>query len=233
MIYEALLNYDNDVVIKGNRYITTPQELYQALVYKDTSEIRMHRDFAETFFTPSGLSDFVQNAQTVNPHCTIVVDADVRDFRLRAIKALESYTSIEEVIFQLQAHPREMMEVIKILCENYTDTYSETLVANNKVSALQLQNSELIRKLEQIAGKNDAGKLQRQVYVVGSCRTSLWSRRSSVCWWAVSTTLTRRTSTLPSSSRLRGRAALRASSTSKSVRAFAMWTRSSITSKRF
>lgn len=164
MIYEALLNYDNDVVIKGNRCITTPQELYQALVYKDTSEIRMHRDFAEAFFTPSGLSDFVQNAQTVNPFCTIVVDADVRDFRLRAIKALDSYTSVEEVIFQLQAHPKEMMEVIKILCGNYMDTYSETLVANNKVSALQLQNSELLRKLSD--AKEDNQRILRDKSMV-------------------------------------------------------------------
>lgn len=148
MIYEALLTYDNDVVIKGNRCITTPQELYQVLVYKDTSEIRVHKGFAEAFFTPSGLSDFVQNAHTVNPFCSITVDADVRDFHLKAVKALDSYSSIEEVIFQLQSHPREMMEVIRMLCSNYIDTYSETLVANNKVSALQLQNSELIKKLE-------------------------------------------------------------------------------------
>lgn len=148
MIYEALLTYDNDVVIKGNRCITTPQELYQALIYKDTSEIRVHKDFAEAFFTPSGLSDFVQNAQTVNPYCTITVDADVRDFHLKAVKALDSYSSVEEILFQFQAHPREMMEVIKMLCANYMDTYTETLVANNKVSALQLQNSELIKKLE-------------------------------------------------------------------------------------
>lgn len=149
MIYEALLTYDNDVVIQGNRCLTTPQELYQALVYKDTSEIRIHKDFAEAFFTPSGLIDFVQNSQTVNPFCTITVNADVRDFRMKAVKALDSYTSVEEVMFQLQAHPREMMDVIRMLCSNYIDTYSETLAANNKVSALQLQNSELLKKLEE------------------------------------------------------------------------------------
>ena len=148
MIYEALLTYDNDVVIQGNRCITTPQELYKALLYNDTSEIRISRDFAEKFFTPSGLSDFVQNAHTINPHCSITVDADVRDFEMRAVKALAAYTSPEDVIYQIMAHPREMMGVIKMLCTNYTDAYSETLVANNKVSALQLQTSELQKKLD-------------------------------------------------------------------------------------
>ena len=33
------------------------------------------------------------------------------------------------------------------------------------------KSRELIRKLEQIAGKNDAGKLQRQVYVAGRVKT--------------------------------------------------------------
>ena len=33
------------------------------------------------------------------------------------------------------------------------------------------KSRELIRKLEQIAGKNDAGKLQRQVYVAGRIKT--------------------------------------------------------------
>lgn len=150
MIYEALLTYDNDVVIKGNRCVTTPQELYQVLVYKDTTEIHIHRDFAETFFTPSGLSDFMQNVQVVNQFCTVIVDADVRDFHQRAIKALSSYSSVEEVVYQFQAHPREMMEVIKMLCASYTDTYTETLVANNKVSSLQLQNSELIKNLADV-----------------------------------------------------------------------------------
>ena len=66
MIYEARLSTDNDVIIKGNRCITTPQELYQVLLYKDTSEVRISREFAEAFFTPSGLGDFAQNAHTVN-----------------------------------------------------------------------------------------------------------------------------------------------------------------------
>jgi hypothetical protein len=150
MIYEALLTYDNDVVIKGNRCILTPQELYQVLLYKDTTEIHISREFAEAFFTPSGLSDLVQNVSMVNPFCAVIIDADIRDFRMKAIKALSSYTSIEEIIYQLQAHPREMLDVIKMLCGNYTDTYSETLVANNKVAALHLQNSELIKKLEDL-----------------------------------------------------------------------------------
>lgn len=148
MTYEALLTYDNDVVIKGSRCIVNPTELYQALPLRDTSAIHIHRDFADAFFTPSGLSDFVANAQSVNPFCTVTVDAEVHDFKIDAVNALASYTSTEDVMYQLQAHPHEMMETLHMLCASYMDTYSETLVANNKVSSLQLQNSELLKQLE-------------------------------------------------------------------------------------
>lgn len=152
MTYEALLNYDNEVVIKGSRCITTPNELYQALVLKDTSEILIHKDFADAYFTPSGLSDLIANAGTVNPFCTIKVDSEVRAFEVEAVRELSRYNSIEDVMFQLQAHPAEMMALIKMLCRSYTDTYSETLVANNKVSSLQLQVTELQQRLKE---KND------------------------------------------------------------------------------
>lgn len=147
MIYEASLNYDNAVVIKGNGVINTTQDLYTAIISKDITELIIHRDFAEAFFTPSGLSDLKNNIERINPRCTVTIDAETADFNTRAIKALSSYTSIEEVIYQLQAHPKEMMKVIQLLCSNYIHTYTETLVANNKVSSLQLQNSELRRKL--------------------------------------------------------------------------------------
>lgn len=148
MTYEALLVYDNSVVIRGSRCIVNTQELYQALVLKDTSAILIHRDFANKYFTPSGLADFVANAKSVNPYCQVTVDAEVRNFHMDAIRELSRFNNVEDVLWQFQAHPREMMQVLQMLCRAYTDTYSETLVANNKVSALQLQNNELLKKLE-------------------------------------------------------------------------------------
>lgn len=149
MIYEASLNSDNNVIIQGNRCITTPIELYQALPHKDTVGIIIHRDFADKYFTASGLADLVKQAKTINPYCEITVDADVHDFQMTAVRELQRYTSVRDIIYQLEAHPKEMMATIKMLCKAYTGTYSETLVANNKVSSLQLQVTELQRKLNE------------------------------------------------------------------------------------
>ena len=147
MIYEALLENDNDVIIRGNRCILTPTELYQALILKDTSEIILHKDFANKYFTPSGLADLVRQAKTVNPHIKMTVEAGMRDFEMDMVRQLYHYPAVDDLIYMLEARPGEMMALIRKLCENYMSTYTETLVANNKVSALQLQNTELQRLL--------------------------------------------------------------------------------------
>ena len=150
MIYEACLDYDNAVIIRGNGIVTTPQELYSIVIHPDLSELIIHKEFAEAFFTPSGLSDLKANIERANPHCTVVIDAETTDFGSRAIHALSTYTSADEVIYQFQAHPKEIMGALNRLCENYSNTYTETLVANNKASSLQLQNSELRKKYEDL-----------------------------------------------------------------------------------
>lgn len=151
MIYEASLVYNNDVVIKGNRCLTTPNELYQALVLRDTSEIIIHKDFADAYFTASGLSALVENSASVNPYCKITVDAEVRDFEMRAIEMLQRIKDPEELIWHIDAHPKEMLDFLHMLANAYTSTYSETLVANNKVSSLQLQCSELMKQYDDLS----------------------------------------------------------------------------------
>lgn len=148
MTYEALLQNDNDVIIKGSRCILTTTELYQTVILKDTTGIHIHRDFADRYFTASGLADFIKQAKAINPFCEITVDSNVHDFQTDAVLSLAHYNDPGDVIYQLMAHPKEMMQVIHTLCDSYMHAYSETLVANNKVSTLQLQNSELLKKLE-------------------------------------------------------------------------------------
>lgn len=156
MIYEALLVNDNDVIIRGNRCVLTPTELYQVLIQRDTTEVIIHRDFADRYFTPSGLADLMRQAQTVNPHVKVTVDANVRDFEMDMIRQLYRYPAVDDLMYMLEKRPTEMMGVIKKLCHNYMDTYSETLVANNKVSALQLQNTELQKRMEDMRSDYDA-----------------------------------------------------------------------------
>lgn len=154
MIYVASLEQVNDTIIQGRRCITSIQELYRALAHRDTTGIVIEKDFAEAFFTQSGLHAFVTNACDVNPRCDITVKADVQDFKVKAVNALSKVTSTDELVYQLQARPAEMLGVIHTLCANYNNTYSETLAANNKVASLQLQNAELLQRLEEADDKH-------------------------------------------------------------------------------
>ncbi len=166
MTYEALLQNDNDVVIKGSRPILNTTELYQAVVLKDTTGIHISKEFADMYFTASGLADFIRQAKAINPFCEITVDADVRDFQTDAVHELARYRDPGDVIYQLMAHPKEMMGVIHALCDSYLHAYSETLVANNKVATLQLQSSELLQKLEDT--RSDYQALMRDKELVQS-----------------------------------------------------------------
>ena len=150
MIYVALLKEDNDVVIRGDRCITSIQDLYRVLVYKDTTQIIITKDFADQYFTPSGLTEFVNNAHSVNPYIDIEVESSLVNFHKRAISTLSKVRSPQEFIFLLQKNPTEVMDIISLLCESYDSAYSETIVANNKVSSLQLANSKLQAEYESL-----------------------------------------------------------------------------------
>ena len=148
MTYVALLQNDNDVIIKGSRPILNTTELYQAIILRDTTGIHISQEFADRYFTASGLADFIKQAKEINPFCESTVDAAVKDFQTEAVRELARYNDPGDVIYQLMSHPKEMMGVIHTLCDSYMHAYSETLVANNKVATLQLQNSELMKRLD-------------------------------------------------------------------------------------
>ncbi|MDR1523197.1 MAG: hypothetical protein LBS29_04535 [Endomicrobium sp.] len=143
MVYIALLENDNDVIIKGNRCITTVQDLYKVITLKDTSDIIITKEFAEKYFTPSGLFAFKENVNVVNKHINIKIDADVVDFDLRKIDRIKHYKTVEELTYVLQKYGQDVIDTIQTLCDFYSSAYTETLLANNKVSSLQLVNSQL------------------------------------------------------------------------------------------
>jgi hypothetical protein len=117
--------------------------MYKAIVYKDTTDIEISKDFAEKYFTPSGLDDFIKNAHTVNPHIRFKADTLLKDYKLDAVNRLQSLTTEEELLFALMKNPEDVIDTVQMLCDAYKNAYSETLVANNKVSSLQMLVNQL------------------------------------------------------------------------------------------
>ena len=155
MIYVASLKINNDEIIDGNRCVTSPKELYECITYKDTTEIRILKEFYEEYFTPSGLTDFINNVRSLNPAINIVTEFKWEKSIETSVRQLRHLYSVEEMIFALESQPRDTIKLIHKLCDSYLDVYSDTLSANNRVSSLHMQNSQLLKQLEEEKGANE------------------------------------------------------------------------------
>lgn len=153
MKYVACKSFDSSVVIDGAQCITTMGELYVCIVEKDITELEIRGDFANEYFTPASLSEFIKNVKRINPRVDIQTHATSADFMVDQVKKLGSIKNTAEFIYVLEKNPKDVFSLIEELCSFYVGTYSETLEANNKVSTQHLKIASLQRQLEE---KNNA-----------------------------------------------------------------------------
>lgn len=147
MKYVACKTFDSAVVIDGSQCVTTMGELYVSIADKLATEIFIRQDFANEYFTPSSLSEFMKNARKINPRANIYTDALAVDFMVEQVKRLDGLKNTSEFIYALEKNPRDMFNLIHELCSFYVRAYSETLEANNKVSSQHLKIATLQRQL--------------------------------------------------------------------------------------
>jgi hypothetical protein len=150
---------DNDLLLKGFRTVTTLRELYAVLVLPDTTELTITSEFADRYFTPSGLSAFADGAKLVNPKLTVRLEDGKIDFLTRAVRKISTLNSAEEIMDVLLADPQKFIGTLQTLCKSYQSAYSETLLANNKISTLQLRLSE--KQAETAALREDRENLTK------------------------------------------------------------------------
>ena len=94
----------------------------------------IRKDFADEYFTPASLAEFIKNAKRVNPNLMVNTDADSVNFMTEQVKKLSSIRNTAELIYVLEKNRKDVFSLIKELADFYTGAYSETLEANNKVS---------------------------------------------------------------------------------------------------
>jgi hypothetical protein len=157
MKYVAVTKVDNDIIIHGDSCCTTLQELYTALVDKNTTEIEIRKDFATENFTYSGLCDFVEYSAAIVPHVRILVDETVYDTVAEAVRDLKGYTRPDEFIYALEHNPTRVLSTIQTLCNYYLQVHDESAIANNKIATQLIQIEELNKELGYI--KTDYNKL--------------------------------------------------------------------------
>lgn len=148
MKYIALLRADNDILLHGDLCVTTPQELYAAVVDKSCTEIEIRKEFANTYFNYTELCEFVENCCTVAPNVKITVDDTVYNDNLNTIKRIHELQSVEEFIFLTESQPDKMLAAIRELTSSYLSAHKEMIETNSKLSTALTQVDELKQQLQ-------------------------------------------------------------------------------------
>jgi hypothetical protein len=125
--------------VQGYYFLKTLEEMDRVVAdTKKRNSILIRRDFAKEYFTPSGLTRYVNNARRINRNLTIESDerSDVLTVE-RFIRKLSDIRSTEEALSLMTAYPKEFIDVVKFLADGYSVGKEELLAASNKVSRLQ------------------------------------------------------------------------------------------------
>lgn len=148
MKYIACKEFDSKVILEGYACLTTVEELYIHVIDPHTTDISIRADFANEYFTRSGLLDFIDNAKKLNKNITIYAPSSEDAYLLAQVKELKAMRTSSEIIYALEKNPQEFKLLLDTLCDKYLDTQSETLEANNRVSSQHLKIVSLQKQLQ-------------------------------------------------------------------------------------
>lgn len=139
MTYLASLTEEMEDKVRGYYIIKTKKELDNVVAdNKSANKVIIRSDFAQEYFTPSGLKRYLTNARYVNRNLTIELDGTsevVTDYSFisRMARALDFDTMFSLLV----TYPKEFMDAIKTLTSGNIEERNQLLAASNKVASLQ------------------------------------------------------------------------------------------------
>lgn len=149
MKYIATLKEDSEILLNGDRCITSMHDLYKVLLLPDTTEIVLTSEFVERYYTLSGVKAFIESASQVNSNVLINTEEIDASLQLDQVEQLASLRTREDLMNALVLRENDILSTIQDLCKYYKDTIQENVAANNKVATLHLLNSQLENKLRE------------------------------------------------------------------------------------
>ena len=166
MTYLASLHEETADKIDGYRFIHTRAELDRLII--DTinyNKVIIKQDFMHEYFTPSGLTTYIDNVKMLNSNIEIVVDANEEVITRNAlIDKISKCRNIDEVLMLCGAYEKEFMDTLQYLVTKDTDNYSSILEYSNQVSRLQLMIENLNDTLEEKEYELETEKTNKLLY---------------------------------------------------------------------
>ena len=139
MMYLASLVEATRDKVDGYKFIHTKTELDKVVTNNlQSNKVVIRQDFARAYFTPTGLSSYVENVRRINMNLVIEVDMDDEVFtKERFIDKIAECRNIDEIVMLLGSYSKEFMDTIKFLIDNTNQDYQKMLGYSNQVSRLQ------------------------------------------------------------------------------------------------
>ena len=160
MIYLASLVAQTEDKIRGYCLIKTKMEL-DIVVADNTKANRViiREDFSGEYFTPTGLSSYVENARRVNPNLIIEFESGKILTKNSFVEKVRNVLSFEELVEVAGRYPKEYFDTIRMLTVEDTERNKELLAASSNVSRLQ-ETIDLQKK--EIEDLRDALRLEQE-----------------------------------------------------------------------
>lgn len=151
MMYLASLVEETKDKLDGYKFIHTKADLDRVVVNNlSSNKIVIRQDFAREYFTPTGLSSYIDNVRRLNMNLIIEVDMDDEVFtKERFIDKIAECRNIDEIIMLQGAYGKEFMDTLDYLIKNTNLDYQKMLEYSNQVSRLQMVIEGLHSEIEE------------------------------------------------------------------------------------
>lgn len=155
MIYLASLTEEMADKVAGYYPVKTKEEL-DCIVCDNVHNnvVIIRRDFAQMYFTPSGLQYYIRNAGRINRNIEFRLDEQSMVITVpRMISRIAEVTDTEEYIDLMTAYPKEFMDAMQFLLRNEDAHQRELLSASGDVSRLQAIIDSYMKEKESLEHK--------------------------------------------------------------------------------
>lgn len=149
MIYVCTLSNDKNIVLEGKEALRTVDDLYKVIAKPDCTGIEIRDDFVEKFYSPRSISKLLNEIKILNPRINIVTENNYwtkDDYNMDFIDMLKDP---EDFTLWVLANKEESFDLYKSLVEEHNEVVQDSLVANSKISNLNLDYVELERTLKE------------------------------------------------------------------------------------
>lgn len=151
MMYLASLEEEMKDKVEGYKFIHTKSELDRLVIDNQASnKVVIKSDFAQEYFTPSGLASYVENVKKINRNIIIELDDSVDNVSMnQMIDRISECRNLDEVILLEHAYEKEFMDTLRFLVSSVKSNNENTLQYSNQVSRLQSVIEDLKDELDE------------------------------------------------------------------------------------